>query len=138
MTVLTKSAILEGINKVEKVEIKSLDAEMWLRPLSAAELDEIEAIEAKGMGVVEQNTTSLQAAQSVKLDVFKITTSSAKAKYEKICKSLDNPKNQDDPWTVEEIQQLPKSAINEINDKVNELSGVEVTSQDVKKFPENK
>ena len=58
MAILTKSSILEGIHKPKQITIESLDGDLWLRPLSSAELDEASYIEAKGLGNVEQNTRS--------------------------------------------------------------------------------
>ena len=51
--------------------------------------------------------------------------------------SLDNPKNQDDPWTEEDINQLKRDAIEELIEKIDALSGVGVTKGDIDKFPED-
>ena len=144
MVVLTKASILQGINTPKKIKIESLDGELWLRPLSSAELDEINYIEAEGMGNFEQNNRSRnqnfkngELTQTNKFNVLKVTKSSDKAKYEMIRISLDNPKNEDDPWTTEDIKQLGRKATDEIYEKVQELSGVGVTESDVKQFPED-
>ena len=50
MAVLSKSDILLGIDSPRKVEIKQLNGEIWLRPLSSAEVNEVLNIEAQGMG----------------------------------------------------------------------------------------
>lgn len=137
MATLTKSSILKGINKIESVTIDSLDGELWLRPLSSAELDEINCIEAEGLGNIEQNMKGQRinkATQTTKLNVLKVTQASNKAKYELIRLSLDNPKNTEE-WSIEEIQQLPINVTDEIEQKVREISGVDVTKRDVKNFP---
>lgn len=137
MAILTKSDILKGIKNVQKVHIESLGGELYLRPLSSAELDEINCIEAEGMGVMEQNIKGAQlnnTVQSSKINVLKITKASAKAKYEMIRMSLDNDKNTE-PWETEEIQELSKDAVEELYKKVQEISKVEITEVDVKNFP---
>ena len=61
---------------------------------------------------------------------------SAEAKYLAIHKSINNPKNNDE-WELQELKLLGKNAIDEIYNKVMEISGVEVTEGDVKRFPGN-
>lgn len=141
MALITKSDILEGIYKVEKKKIKALDGELYLRPLSAAELDEISYIEAEGMGNFEQNSRSkgrnlnqADLTQTSKFNMLKVTKATDAARYKKIELSLDNPKNQADPWTIDEIKKFPMPAIEELEKIINEMSGVEVTSNDVKQF----
>jgi len=144
MAILKKSDILQGIKKVERVHIESLGGEMWLRPLSSAELDEINYIEAEGMGNFEQNNRAKsrnlensKLTQTNKFNVLKLTKATDKAKYEMIYKSLDNPKNEDDPWTLEEIKSLGQKSIDEIHKEVQKLSGLDITESDVKQFPED-
>ena len=84
-----------------------------------------------------QNLENSRLTQTNKFNVLKLTKATDNAKYEMIYKSLDNPKNEDDPWTLEEIRSLGRKAIDEIHEKVQELSGVNVTESDVKQFPEN-
>ena len=56
MVVVKKSDILKGVKKIEKVKIDALDGdEMYLRPLSQAEINEVDEIEAKAMGIFETN-----------------------------------------------------------------------------------
>lgn len=59
MVVVKKSDILKGVKKIEKVKIEALDGdEMYLRPLSQAEINEVDEIEAKAMGIFETNETA--------------------------------------------------------------------------------
>ena len=58
MALLNKQKILSGVNEPEKVEIKALNGELWLRPLSGFELSEVEDIEAKAIGDFETNEKS--------------------------------------------------------------------------------
>lgn len=139
MALLKKSDILNGINNIQKVEIKSLNGELWLRPLSAAELDEISYIEAEGLGNIKQNVNPTKAANpTMELNPAEVAKASDKSKYEKILRSLDNPKNDNDPWTIEELHSLSKNAIDELNTKINEISGADITERDIKSFPANR
>lgn len=144
MAILTKAQILQGVNTPKQVKIESLGGELWLRPLSSAELDEASYVEAKGMGNVDQQARSrgqdlsnANVNQNNKFNVEKVARAQDEAKYQMIFASLDNPKNESDPWTLEEIKQLQINVTDEILLKVREISGVEVTKRDVKKFPSN-
>ena len=120
MALLKKSDILKGINDPEKITINALDGELWLRPLSNSELDEIDKIESKGM------------------ESYKTTSKSrGKVQGETVANGEINPKNQDDPWTEEDINQLKRDAIEELIEKIDALSGVGVTKGDIDKFPED-
>lgn len=136
MTLLTKSDILQGINDPKKVEIKSLNGELWLRPLSSAEIDEITNIEAQGYGTFNASSRQKNTVAEGKMNLPKMQEKSNEAKYTAIHKSINNDKY-DEEWTLTELKQFNKKAINEIYEKVMGLSGVEVTEGDVKQFPEN-
>ncbi len=136
MTLLTKSDILQGINDPKKVEIKSLNGELWLRPLSSAEIDEITNIEAQGYGTFNASSRQKNTVAEGKMNLPKMQEKSNEAKYTAIHKSINNDKY-DEEWTLTELKQFNKKAINEIYEKVMDLSGVEVTEGDVKQFPEN-
>lgn len=134
--ILKKQDILEGIDTPRKIEIKSLKGELWLRPLSSVEVDEIMQIEAQGYGTFNATQNRGQTMADAKMNLAKMQEKQAEAKYIAIHKSINNNKNPDD-WEIPEIKQFPHDAINEIYDKIMELSGVEVTEQDVKRFPED-
>jgi hypothetical protein len=136
MTLLTKSDILQGINDPKKVEIETLNGELWLRPLSSAEIDEITNIEAQGYGTFNASSRQKNTVAEGKMNLPKMQEKSNEAKYTAIHKSINNDKY-DEEWTLTELKQFNKKAINEIYEKVMDLSGVEVTEGDVKQFPEN-
>jgi hypothetical protein len=136
MTLLTKSDILQGINDPKKVEIESLNGELWLRPLSSAEIDEITNIEAQGYGTFNASSRQKNTVAEGKMNLPKMQEKSNEAKYTAIHKSINNDKY-DEEWTLTELKQFNKKAINEIYEKVMDLSGVEITEGDVKQFPEN-
>ena len=146
MAILKKADILQGINDPQKIMIKSLGGELWLRPLSSAELNEIDNIEARAVGNYETNSKSRmrgrnlesgEALQKGKFNLEKVNKAQNEAQYYRIFKSLDNPKNADDPWTEDDIGALKREHVEEIDEKILELSGANVTESDVKKFPED-
>ena len=136
MTVLTKSDILMGIDNPKKIMIKALGGELWLRPLSSAEVNEILNIEAQGYGTFNATSNRGQTMTDGKMNLPKLQEKQAEAKYTAIHKSLNNEKTSDE-WTLEEIKQFRNDAINEIYDHIMKLSGADVTERDVKQFPED-
>ena len=136
MAILTKSDILQGINSPKKIEIEALNGELWLRPLSSAEVNEILQIEAQGYGTFNASSRQKNTVAEGKMNLPKMQEKSAEAKYIAIHKSINNDKTSDE-WTMEELKELGKKPIEELYEKVMDLSGVDVTEQDVKNFPEN-
>jgi hypothetical protein len=135
--VLRKEEILGGINHIEEHYIESLEGEVYLRPLSESELAEIDLIEAKAMGVYESSQKGRgDAINKGKINLAKATEASNLAKIAKIKASINNSKNPD-TWDEDEIGSLPRNAVEELVDKINEISGVNTTTRDVEKFPEN-
>jgi len=136
MAILKKSDILKGIDEPRKVRIKSLGGELYLRPLSSLEVTEVTTIEAEGYGAFEASNRNRKTEASGKMNLAKMNEATAKAQYQAIYLSINNPKN--DAWEMEEIKQLKKDAITEIYEQVMEISGASTTEADVKKFPEDK
>jgi hypothetical protein len=136
MTILKKSDILQGIDTPKKIQIESLQGEIWLRPLSSAEVDEILNIEAEGFGTFNAKSNRGQTNAEAKMNLPKMQEKQAEAKYIAIHKSINNPKNNDE-WEITEIKTLPADAVNEIYNKVMDLSGASVTTRDVENFPED-
>jgi hypothetical protein len=135
MTVLTKSEILQGIDNPKKIEIEALNGELWLRPLSSAEVNEVLNLEAQGYGTFNATSNRGKTMTDGKMNLPKLQEKQAEAKYLAIHKSINNPKN--DEWTIDEIKQFRSNAITEIYDNIMDLSGVDTTEDDVKQFPEN-
>jgi hypothetical protein len=134
--VLKKEDIISGINNIQKVEIESLGGEIYLQPLSEAQLSEIDLIEAKAMGVYESSQRGRNdAVNTGKINLAKATEASAEARIAKISLSINNDKSPD-TWTDEEIGSLPRNVIEELVEKINEISGVDVTKREIEKFPE--
>ena len=136
MTILTKSDILQGIDNPQKILIEALNGEVWLRPLSSAEVDEVLNIEAEGYGTFNAQAIRGQTNTEAKMNLPKIQEKQAEAKYLAIHKSINNPRNSDE-WELTEIKQLPADAVSEMYEKVMDLSGASVTTQDVESFPED-
>lgn len=136
MSILSKSEILQGIDNPQKIQITALNGELWLRPLSSAEVNEVQNIEAQGYGTFNATNRQNQTTTDGKMNLAKMQEKTAEAKYIAIHKSINNPKNKDN-WEIDEIKQFKSDAINEIYDHIMKLSGVEITEADVKQFPEN-
>lgn len=135
--VLRKEDILGGINNIQKVTIESLGGELWLRPLSEAELSQIDLIEAKAMGVYESSQRGTgEAVNKGKINLAKATEATEEARLAKISLSINNEKNPD-KWSEEEIGSLSRDAVEELISKIDEISGVKTAARDVDKFPEN-
>ena len=146
MAIIKKADVLHGILDPKKVQIESLGGELWLRPLSSAEVDEINQIEAEGYGNYETNSknqtrgnkTSIgETISKGKINVLKMQKATTKAKYTAIYMSLDNSKNEDDPWEMGDIQALKQDQVDELHKKVQEISGMNVSEEDIETFPQD-
>lgn len=134
--VLKKSDILLGIDEPRKVLIESLGGEIYLRPLSSAEINKVVSIEAEGYGNFEASNNNRNTQAKGKMNLAKMNAAAAKAKYEAIFLSINNPGN-DEEWTLQELQMLKTNAIDELYDIIMDMSGANTTNEDVKKFPED-
>lgn len=133
MAVLNKANILLGVDAPKKIMITALEGEIWLRPLSSAEVNEVLQIEAQGFGTFNASSNRGTTQTEGKMNLPKMQEKQAEAKYTAILKSINNDKN-DDEWKFNELEQLPTNVIDEIYDKIMELSGVDTTERDVKNF----
>ena len=136
MAILTKSEILQGINNPQKIKIEALNGELWLRPLSSAEVNEILNIEAQGYGTFNATSNRGQTKADGKMNLPKLQEKQAEAKYTAIFKSINNDKSNEE-WKFDEIKQFKSDAIDEIYDHVMKISGADTTERDVKQFPED-
>lgn len=133
--VLTKSQILLGKDNVETVELESCNNEkIYLRPLTVAEVNELEELEASAMGIFETTETNnrrqrSQAQTKGKINLAKTTKASSEMKAQAVSLSLNNPKNNDD-WTVEDVKEMPRKVFNEIYEHVQEISGMKNIDMD--------
>lgn len=135
MAVLKKTDILSGIDDPRKILIESLGGEIYLRPLSSNEMNKVVDIEAEGYGSFDARAKGRDADAAAKMNLVKMNKATAKAKYEAIHISINNDKNEE--WTLEEIHQLRSDQVDELYDKIMEISGASTTEKDVKRFPEN-
>ena len=93
MAILTKATILNGIDNPQKVKIETLKGEIWLRPLSSAEVNEVMNIEAQGMGTFNAAQIKGQTKADAKMNLAKMQEKQNEATYIAIHKSINNPKN---------------------------------------------
>lgn len=126
-----------GIDDPKLVMIDSLGGEIYLKPLSSAEINKVIGIEAEGMGSFEATSKGRKDPNTVgKMNIAKMNAATAKAQYEAIHISINNPKNED-KWNMDEIKALPKNAVTELYDCIMKISGADITVQDVKNFPQD-
>ena len=136
MALLTKSNILQGIKQIQKVKLETLNGEIYLRPLSSAEVNEVLEIEAQGYGNFKASNVNRATQAQGEMNLAKMQKASAEAHYIAIHKSINNEKNNDE-WTIDDLKNLPKNAIDELYDHVIDISGANITEADVKEFREN-
>ena len=135
MAILKKSDILLGIDDPRPITIKSLGGEVYLRPLSSSEFNEVVNIDSKGYGVFDAKTKGKNTDASAKMNLVKMNEAAAESKYHAIFLSINNGKG--DEWTKEEIQTLHSDQIDELYENVMKISGAETTEADVKRFLED-
>lgn len=149
MAILKKSDILNGIRKVEACKIESMDGYMYLRPLSQAEINQVDEIEAKAMGVFETNEKAQRGRRQKpksmvesrgKIYLDKQQKAAAQAQTKAIYLSLKNEKNTgNEEWSETDVEQMPHQVFVEVFSHVKKISGVdEDTEEDVNNFPKNK
>ena len=148
--VLTKSQILNGVNKIERRHIKVLKDEVALRPLSNGEWNDIEAIQNEAIGEYTTTERAKQATRrqkiqsqmeaQAKINIKETNKAEAEAKLEAVYLSLQNDVYKDDPFTREEVNAMKRGAVDEIYEQVRIISGLEDDDleKEVKDFPENK
>lgn len=147
---LNISDIISGTKKVEQYTIKSLDGDVYLRPLSQAEINEISEIEAAAIGTFETNEKSnnrssrsrnikSQLESKGKLSVLKTTQAQNQAKIKAVAYSLDNSEYEDEKFDEETLLKAPSAVIEEIYGYVQELSGLnnQNLDKDVEEFPQD-
>lgn len=148
MAILKKSDILKGIENVEKVTVEELGGEIYLRPLSQAEVNDVGEIEAAAMGTFETNeksrrtkrqkNTSSDVSSTGKVNLAKTTKANNAAKVRTVALSLNNSKYPEG-WDEEEVAQIPAKSFKIMYEKVREISGMddEDLDDEVEDFPEN-
>jgi len=146
--ILTKEDIIGGITKEQLCRIESLDGSIYLRPLSESEISKLREEEADAYGnfeTLEKSQTKGrrqikgETENKAKINVQKTMKSTNEVRRKKILMSLDNESNKKDKWTLQDIGNIfNEKQVLELAEKVDEISGVNVTDEDVEDFPENK
>ena len=146
--VLTVAEILEGIEKYEEIEIKTINATIYLRPLSKSEWSKVDSIRQEALGdyVTNEKAKAKNRKQrtaeinsQLKFNIKKNSEADYRAQIEAIFLSLDNPGNKGQETTRDEIAKLPPKTFDEIYEKVCEISGIDTDLEDeVEEFPEDK
>ena len=148
--VLTAEDILNGISQYEEVKIEALNDTMYLRPLSKGEWEKINSIRQESLGdyVTNEKAKNLSRKQRIsniesqlKFNIKQNSDADFKARVEAIYFSLDNPGYGDKNPSRAQIQKFPPNVFDELYEKVEEISGIEVDEvtleNDVDDFPED-
>ena len=129
--VLTKEALLKGIDRTVEFEIKAINDTVLLRPLSQAEIEEYENFQAKAMGTFETNekarrgyrkTTSSDLTSIGKINLSKTGKAQSEAERFAVAHSLSC---NGEEYTSEEVGTLDGDVFYEIFTKVKEISGID-------------
>lgn len=143
--VLTKEALLKGIDRSVEFELTTIEESVLLRPLSQAEIEEYENFQAKAMGTFETNekarrgyrkTTSSDLTSIGKIDLSKTGKAQSEAERYAVAHSLSC---NGEVYTPKEVGTLDGDVFYEIFTKVKEISGIEDVDleSDVEEFPED-
>lgn len=134
MKVLSKAAILKGVEHVETVEVKSLGGKVKIRPLSSGEWNTILVESQKGLGEVELNVGGFGRTDGVlSIDLSKQTASDFRSKIRAVALALSVGGEE---WTEDEVEALPNGAVEELFEHVKTISGIELQEREVDDFRE--
>jgi len=108
----------------------------------------IEDIEAKAYGIFETSETAQrkgvrdrQMASEMftkgKVNIAKMSQAAYRGKVESLYLSLNNNHPESEKWEKEDIEKLPGKVFDEIFDKIRDMSGVDITEEEIKTFPED-
>ncbi len=143
--VLTKEALLKGIDRTVEFKIKAINDTVLLRPLSQAEIEEYENFQAKAMGTFETNekarrgyrkTTSSDLTSIGKINLSKTGKAQSEAERFAVAHSLSC---NGEEYTSEEVGTLDGDVFYEIFTKVKEISGIDDVDieSEVDDFPQD-
>lgn len=147
--VVTKEQVLQSVDTPQLEYIESLNDEIPLRPLSKTELIKVENIEAKAYGKFETNETAKRKGmrQSKQMnseiqtkgvvDLAKQSKASFEGKVAAIHLSINNDHPDAEKWDKSEIERMPGKVFDEIFERVQEISGVDITEGELEDFPED-
>lgn len=151
---------IKHVELVEIKSLKKLlpetDGKIWLRSLSEKEIAECKNMESEGIGDFEttetakkkgmrknKKPTKAQKAKGItdedesetvakaKINLSEANNAQNAARRHKIALSLDNENNEDE-WSVEDVGALSEDIVLELEEAVDELSGVTVSEDDIK------
>lgn len=141
MVVLTKSALLNGAKHAEKVELESVGGEIYLRPLTQAEVNVYESYVPQAMGTFETNEKrgrrkGTDINTSGKVNLAKTSSAQAEAEAYAVATSMTC---KDEEWTEEDVKGLDRVVFKEIFEHVKRLSGIEEEDlEEIEEFLENR
>ena len=143
MTRLTKDQLINGINDIVELKLKSREGEVLLRPLSQSEVGEYNNIQARAMGTFDTNEkarrgmrNSSDVTSTGKINFAKTSEAQYDAQRYAVAKSMSC---KGEEYTEEEVGQFDGKVFEEIFENVKEISGIEDENieMEVDRFPEN-
>lgn len=129
--VLTKAAILQGIEECKLIEVESLGGSVWIRRLGDGDIAEIEATQVRSGRMYEEKgkdeegedgPEQVRGLVSIPPDEF--ARNMREARQKAVAVALTNRKNGDE-WTVQEVARLGRKVVNEIAEEVVRFSDLE-------------
>lgn len=112
---LTKARLLEGVERREVVEVKTLGGKMEIRPLTSAQWAEAQAISSEPLTMVKDRRGDYVPQAK---DMRAIMMAAHKSTLYAVRMGLV------EGWTDDELSGLPAGAIEELEKAILELSGV--------------
>ncbi|MBQ6629149.1 MAG: hypothetical protein IJH65_10095 [Methanobrevibacter sp.] len=143
MTRLTKDQLINGINDIVELKLKSREGEVLLRPLSQSEVGEYNNIQARAMGTFDTNEKARRGMRNTsdvtstgKINFAKTSEAQYDAQRYAVSKSMTC---EGEKYTPEEVGKFTGAVFEEIFEKVKEISGIkdEDIEMEVDQFPED-
>ena len=147
--VLKKEDLLSGKNRIQKIQLETVGDEIYLRPLTRAEVSECESIENRALGDYTTNEQSNRKGRRQKpkssintegkVNIEKVSKAAYESEKYMIYLSINNDENHKHglDFTEEEVGQMDTPVFNEIVAHVKDISGLDVTEEEVQDFPQN-
>lgn len=146
---IRKEDVLISVEDAELVEIIALGDELPLRPLSKKEINEVNKIETKAYGKFETSETAYrkgmrqqkktidsQISTKGVVDLYKQQEAEYQGRLHALYLSMNNKHPDCEEWEKKDIERLKGDAFDEIFEKVQILSGIDIGEDEVENFPE--
>lgn len=124
--ILTKNALLKGKNDIKSYRIESANGEVYLRPLTQAEVLTYQSMTAEGLGSFNADNTRHGLQTKGKIDIKKTTLANGEAQAYAVALSLSC---KEEKYTPEEVGLFEAKVFDEIFKIVAEISGIDLDAE---------